>query len=77
MDEEDFLPTPKAPRKLEEMSLEELESLIAACDAGADRGSARDDRFQTWRTRRCRRGFQNLIIGAPAAESPTVALTLP
>lgn len=33
MDAEDFLPTPKPPRKLEEMSLEELESLIAACEA--------------------------------------------
>lgn len=33
MEDEDLLPTPKAPRKLEEMSLEELESLIAACDA--------------------------------------------
>ena len=33
MDEENFLPTPRAPRKLEEMSLEELERLIAACEA--------------------------------------------
>ena len=33
MEDEDLLPTPKAPRKLEEMSLEELESLIAACNA--------------------------------------------
>ncbi len=33
MDEEDLLPTPKAPRKLEEMSLEELERFIAACEA--------------------------------------------
>lgn len=32
MDEEDLLPTPKAPRKLEEMSIEELESFIAACE---------------------------------------------
>ena len=33
MNEEDLLPTPKAPRKLEEMSLQELESFISACEA--------------------------------------------
>ena len=32
MNEEDLLPTPKTPRKLEEMSLEELEVFIAACE---------------------------------------------
>lgn len=33
MDDEELLPTPKLPRKLEEMSIEELENLIAACEA--------------------------------------------
>ncbi len=32
MNEEDLLPTPKTPRKLEDMSLEELETFIAACE---------------------------------------------
>ena len=32
MNEEDLLPTPKPPRKLEEMSLEELEIFFAACE---------------------------------------------
>ncbi len=32
MNEDDLLPTPKASRKLEEMSLEELEIFIAACE---------------------------------------------
>ncbi|MDA0262037.1 MAG: DUF1192 family protein [Proteobacteria bacterium] len=31
MNEEDLLPTPKAPRKLEEMSVAELVDFIAAC----------------------------------------------
>ena len=33
MDEEDLMLTPKTPRKLEEMSLKELESFITACEA--------------------------------------------
>ena len=32
MSEEDLLPIPKTPRKLEDMSLEELETFIAACE---------------------------------------------
>ena len=43
MNEEDLLPIPKTLRKLEEMSLEELETFIAVCEAKIEEAHAMID----------------------------------